>query len=136
LKASIIKECDQCGEYYFGYIEGQKEIACSFCNEERIIVNSNDWPFKVCPFCDCAQFYKRKDFNQLIGCFIIIIGAIFVPFTFGLSLVILLILDYLLYKKVSEILVCYKCQTEFRNFGLIEKNIDQFNHHIAELYEH
>ena len=63
------------------------------------------------------------------------VGAIFVPFTFGLSLVALLILDYLLYKRVQEILVCYKCQAEFRNFGLIQGDINQFDHHIAELYE-
>ena len=134
MKASVSKECEKCGKYYYGNVS-EREISCSFCNEEKIFISSKDWPFKMCPYCDCTEFYRRKDFNQLVGCLIILIGAIFVPFTFGLSLVALLILDYLLYKRVQEILVCYKCQAEFRNFGLIKGNIDQFDHHTAELYE-
>lgn len=132
--ASVSKECEQCGEFYGGEANGVA-ISCPKCGVETIVVAANDWSFKKCAYCDCKQLYKRKDFNQLIGCLIILVGAFFVPFTYGISLIALSIFDYLLYRRVPEILVCYKCGTEFRGFGVIPVAIDQFDHHIAELYE-
>ena len=36
----------------------------------------------ACPECGCNHLYKKKDFNQALGCLVILIGAIFVPITF------------------------------------------------------
>ena len=62
-------------------------------------------------------------------------GALFVPVTYGLSLVVVLLVDLILYRRVAELIVCYKCGAEFRGFGPIPETIELFNHHIGELYE-
>jgi len=53
--------------------------------------------FSKCPHCKCEHFYRQKDFNRAIGCLVILIGAVFVPLTYGLSLVIVAIADWILY---------------------------------------
>ena len=52
--------------------------------------------------CGCQNLYRKKDFNQVIGCLIILIGAILVPWTYGLSLIIISLVDFLLYRRVKD----------------------------------
>ena len=87
-----------------------------------------------CPACGCKHLYKKKDFNQTLGCLIILVGAVFVPVTYGLSLVVLFLLDLLLYSTIKESIECYKCKTEYKNV-VVPKNMMSFDHHIAEIYE-
>ena len=63
-----------------------------------------------------------------------LIGAILVPWTYGISLLILSIIDYLLYRRIKDSVECYKCKSEFKNLS-ITIEMEPFNHHIAELYE-
>lgn len=134
LMASVSKECEECGEYYSGDANG-KEITCPNCGNEAIQVSADKFSFDTCICCNCNQFYRRKDFNQLLGCLIIIVGALLVPITYGLSLVVVLLVDLILYRRVAELIVCYKCGAEFRGFGPIPEIVELFNHHIGELYE-
>ena len=78
--------------------------------------------------------YVKKNFNQALGCLIIIIGAVFVPFTYGLSLLFLALVDFVIYKKISNCPQCYKCKLEFKN-AKYRGNFMPFDHHIAEIYE-
>ena len=87
-----------------------------------------------CPACGCKHLYKKKDFNQTLGCLIILVGAVFVPLTYGISLVALFLLDLLLYGKIKDSVECYKCKTEYKNI-VVPKNVMSFDHHIAEIYE-
>ena len=87
-----------------------------------------------CPACGCKHLYKKKDFNQTLGCLIILVGAVFVPVTYGLSLVVLFLLDLLLYSRIKDSIECYKCKTEYKNV-VVPKNMMSFDHHIAEIYE-
>ena len=87
-----------------------------------------------CPACGCKHLYKKKDFNHTLGCLIILVGAVFVPLTYGISLVALFLLDLLLYGKIKDSVECYKCKTEYKNI-VVPKNVMNFDHHIAEIYE-
>tara|TARA_B100000886_G_scaffold306898_1_gene239545 strand:- start:21 stop:338 length:318 start_codon:yes stop_codon:yes gene_type:complete len=87
-----------------------------------------------CPACGCKHLYKKKDFNHTLGCLIILVGAAFVPLTYGISLVALFLLDLLLYGKIKDSVECYKCKTEYKNI-VVPKNMMSFDHHIAEIYE-
>ena len=69
-----------------------------------------------------------------MGCLIILVGAVFVPLTYGISLVVLFLLDLLLYGKIKDSIECYKCKTEYKNI-VVPKNMMSFDHHIAEIYE-
>ncbi len=88
----------------------------------------------LCPECGCKHLYKKKDFNQAIGCIIILIGALLVPITYGLSLLALFIVDVYLYRKVEDSIECYKCKSEFTNVSIPE-DLLSFDHHTAEIYE-
>tara|TARA_B100001778_G_C18441609_1_gene562575 strand:- start:51 stop:368 length:318 start_codon:yes stop_codon:yes gene_type:complete len=87
-----------------------------------------------CPACGCKHLYKKKDFNQTLGCLVIIVGAVFVPVTYGLSLVLLFLLDLFLYSRIKDSVECYKCKIEYKNV-VVPKNFTNFDHHTAEIYE-
>lgn len=66
---------------------------------------------------------------------IVLLGALLVPFTYGLSLPVLILVDWILYRRVPDVAVCYRCGAEYRQFGSIPRTIGKFDHHTAELYE-
>ena len=125
-----------------------KKIDCEICKKSKIFLDAlsceechspkyfnNELTFDICPICGCKDLYKKKDFNQAIGCLIILIGAIFVPWTYGISLLLLSLVDYLLYNRVKDSVECYKCKSEYKGI-IVPDNIKPFDHHIAELYEY
>lgn len=87
-----------------------------------------------CPKCGCKHLYKKKDFDQSLGCLIILIGAVFVPYTYGLSLAALFLFDLMLYRRTKDLIECYKCKVEFKDVR-VPKYFTVFDHHIAEIYE-
>jgi len=105
---------------------------CAECKSPQLFTNPLD--FTECPVCGCKHLYRKKDFNQAIGCIIILIGAVLVPWTYGLSLLVLSLVDYLLYRRIKDSAECYKCKSEFKDTD-IPDHLKSFDHHIAELYE-
>jgi len=121
---------------------------CELCKDKHELngkvhclynLDQNEWDnfmkFEKCPACESSHFYLQKDFNKVLGCGIIIVGIIFVPMTYGLSLAVVALIDWLLYNQVPDSIVCYKCKSEFFGIKVIPKKILPFDHHIAELYE-
>ena len=119
--------CSKCEKSFLA----DKKDYCKDCNNNLIVL---DPEFLNCPVCGCKNLYVKKNFNQLLGCLIIFIGAVLVPLTYGISLLVLALFDYLLYKRVEDCLQCYKCKLEFRGANFTG-SFDSFDHHIAELYE-
>lgn len=132
---SVGRECGQCSRYYRFRVEDEAKIVCPHCGNESATLLDNSKVFNECPFCQSKQFYRRKDFNQVLGCTLIVIGAALVPFTYGLSLPVLVLIDWLLYRRVTDMAVCYSCGAEYRGIGHIPERITGFDHHTAELYE-
>ena len=131
---TLSKKCDSCNNVYNSKVSS-KTIKCDKCKKEHFFFNSKNLIFERCSFCNCKEFYKRKDFNQKLGCLFVLIGSLLLPFTYGISLVFVLIIDMIFYKYVDEVIVCYKCKMEFRGFKKISKSIKLFDHHTAELYD-
>lgn len=75
-----------------------------------------------------------KDFNQALGCLIMAGGIVLVPFTYGLSLPVFALLDWVLFRRVASFVVCYRCATEFRGF-VVPKHFKPFLHHIGLKYD-
>ncbi|MDP6339114.1 MAG: hypothetical protein QF842_02160 [Candidatus Marinimicrobia bacterium] len=105
---------------------------CGECNNPELF--NNFLNFSECPVCGCKHLYRKKDFNQAVGCIIILIGALLVPWTYGISLLVLALADYLLYRRVKDSVECYKCKSEYINV-VVQDSIKPFDHHTAELYE-
>ena len=93
---------------------------CQHVTDVHFTQSHVEGELKECPVCSRQDFYKQTDFNRKIGVTLFIIGAALVPLTYGLSLVVLWLMDVFLLKKLATVAICYKCQTNFR--GL--KNMD------------
>jgi hypothetical protein len=72
--------------------------------------------FRKTSACDHDQLYFQKDFNRATGIAIIVVGAVFAPWTYFLSLVGVTILDYIVWRIVKNVIVCYRCQAVHRGY--------------------
>jgi hypothetical protein len=69
-----------------------------------------------CAACGHDQLYFQKDFNRRTGIALVVVGAIFVPWTYYLSLLGATILDYVVWRMVKDVIVCYACQSVHRGY--------------------
>lgn len=90
--------------------------------------------FDTCPVCQCTAFYRQKDFNHALGCVFLAVGFVLVPWTYGLSLPALWLLDMALRRRVPDMAVCYRCRAAFRG-GDIPAHIGPFEHFTAMKWE-
>lgn len=134
MSKSIARHCPHCKKYQSIAYINQKEFNCPQCKEKWGMVKSMDDIFDYCPICDCRQFYLSKDFNQFVGCLIMVVGIVLVPMTYGISLPVFALIDWLLHRKVGYITNCYKCGCEFRGFDT-QKRFKPFLHHIGLKYD-
>jgi len=94
-----------------------------------------------CPVCAGADFYIRKDFDPKVGLTVVIIGALVSAgfYWFGRDLIAYGILgsaaliDLIVYGRLKDLTVCYRCHTEFR--GEYERRAPAFDLHTADLLE-
>ena len=84
-----------------------------------------------CPVCSRQDFYKQKDFNRKIGVTLFVIAAILSIWTYGISLVVLYLLDVFLFRRLAMVAICYKCQTNFRNITNMNE-IRDFDHEMND----
>jgi len=94
-----------------------------------------------CPVCGGSDFYTRKDFDPKLGLTVVVIGALIsgVFYWFGRDLVAYSILaaaaliDLVVYGRLKDITVCYRCHTEFR--GGYQRRAPAFDLHTADVLE-
>ena len=94
-----------------------------------------------CPVCGGSDFYARKDFDPKLGVTIVVIGALISAgfYYFGLDLIaygilaLATLIDLIIYGRLSDLTVCYRCHAEFRNFS--EQTAGAFDLHTADLLE-
>jgi DNA-directed RNA polymerase subunit RPC12/RpoP len=69
-----------------------------------------------CPVCGLKVLYRQKDFNQAIGCAVVLLAAILAPFTFYASLVVAALIDLVMYRLAGEVVICYgfRCRAHLR----------------------
>ena len=94
-----------------------------------------------CPVCEGADFYVRKDFDPKVGLAIVIVGALISAgfYWFGRDLIAYGILasaaliDLVVYGRLKEVTVCYRCHSEFR--GSYARDGPAFDLHTADVLE-
>ncbi len=127
-------ECGNCGKYFRMSVEKECMINCKNCNTDLGTIHK-DWQYEnPCPVCQNTGFFKRKDFNQLIGLIIIGCGAVLAIMISYVFLLIFALIDLILMKFIPDVGVCYRCSTEFRGASGIQF-LSGFSHHQAELYQ-
>ena len=120
-------------------------IRCGRCSRELALTVSEavrtDAAVDRCPVCEGGDFYVRKDFDPKLGLTFVIVGAAIsaVFYFFEMDLVAYSILagavlvDLLIYRRLKEIAVCYRCHAEFR--GSYPRTAGGFDLHTADLLE-
>jgi len=125
--------------------EQAEAITCGRCGRGiRLKISDalrSDQGVDRCPVCEGAEFYSRKDFDPKIGLGVVIAGALTsgVFYWFGRDLVAYGILagaaliDLVVYGRLKDLTVCYRCHTEFR--GAYPRTAPAFDLHTADVLE-
>ena len=132
-------QCRECGLPYRDRIEPGGKTTCPQCGRERPVAAAG-WTaappaaIEVCALCGCKHLYRQRDVNRALGCALVVVGAIFVPWTYGLSLVLLALLDAWLWWRLPEAVVCYRCDTVYRDArpGPRQKEFDLLKHDVLK----
>ena len=120
-------------------------IKCGRCGREMPLAFSDDVradrTLDRCPVCNGSDFYIRKDFDPKVGVTVVIIGALISAsfYWFGRDLIAYGILagaaliDLVVYGRLKDVTVCYRCHTEFR--GAYTRSAAAFDLHTADVLE-
>ena len=142
----ILVKCPKCDAALpVSAADAPSAIACGRCGRDIPLAASEglraDRAVDVCPVCDGADFYTRKDFNPQVGLAVVIAGAIVsgVFYWFGKDFIAYGILgfaaliDLAVYGRLKEVTVCYRCHSEFR--GAYPRTAPAFDLHTADVLE-
>ncbi|GIW87107.1 MAG: hypothetical protein KatS3mg108_1431 [Isosphaeraceae bacterium] len=98
---------------------------------------------QCCPFCGTEDLYIQKDFPHRLGLAILVAGfAVSTAFwyammplaTFGVLLATVF-LDWILYHRVPDVTICYRCLSQVRGPGSNpERRFQPFDLAIGERY--
>lgn len=88
---------------------------CEYCDFATHVV-APEASVERCAACGHDELYFQKDFNRTTGVALVAVGAVFVPWTYGLSLLAVTILDYIVWRVVKDVIVCYECQAVHRGY--------------------
>lgn len=114
--ASVSFLCLRC-ERRNGRVAGELAQPCPECGAASSVVAPPEAAIvERCAACDHDQLYFQKDFNRTTGVALVVVGAVFVPWTYGLSLLAVTILDYIVWRIVKDVMVCYRCQAVHRGY--------------------
>jgi len=128
-------DCPYCSKAFREALLPGKPVLCSHCGKGDWLVPELEFLLKLCFICGCEEFFRQKNFNKILGCSVILIGIILMPWTFGLSLPLLALVDWVVMSKwVKDMGVCYQCRTEFIGVN-VPKGLGDFNHFKAFKYE-
>ena len=131
---SVSYDCSNCQQYVKAEVFEGQEVHCPECAHVWGKFSDIANIFEQCPHCSCRQFYIQRDFNQALGCLILLVGIILVSMTKGISLPVFWLIDYFLYRRVEPMVICYQCGSEYRGFEIPE-TFKTFMHHIGIKYD-
>lgn len=106
--------CLQC-ERRLARSAGEPPRPCEHCGAPAEGTAPADF-VSLCAACGHDELYFQKDFNRTTGVALVVAGAVFVPWTYGISLLAVTILDYIVWRIVKDVIVCYRCQAVHRGY--------------------
>lgn len=119
------------------HFESLQTTVCRKCHQGKKLFVSEGLKkekfLEECPLCQKKDFYVQRDFPQEAGCLIVLVGACFVPWTYGLSLAVVAIFDFILYRILPNITICYHCLSKIRGTKPNPKH-KPFDHHLFEYF--
>ena len=142
----ILAKCSKCrASLPIRAAEAPAAIRCGACGREITLVVSEavreDRAVDRCPVCTGTDFYVRKDFDPKMGVAAVsiaaLVSAIFYWYKLDLIAYSVLaaaaLLDFVVYRFLTLVTVCYRCHTEFR--GAYPRSASGFDLHTADVLE-
>ena len=142
----VTARCPDCDSSLpFGADDPPTAIRCGKCGRGIPVRVSaalqQDAGIDACPVCDGADFYVRRDFDPKTGLAFVVAGAVVsgVFYFFNQDLIAYgvlaaaVMIDLLIYRRLKDITVCYRCHTEFR--GAYPRAAQPFDLHTAGVLE-
>jgi len=139
--------CPQCSRYYEYELSPTETLhTCAQCGHQSESHFSQallaGGPIDRCPHCDNKEFFLRKDFPQQLGCAAVTATIALSTFAYAVwgflaslaVLVVASVIDSLLYYRLGEVAVCYRCHCELRGFPVNPEH-GPFDLNRAEEYE-
>jgi len=135
----IRSQCRDCGLPFASRIEPTLPLRCPGCGAQRPVAaagwrDGEPGAIETCPLCGSRHLYRQRDFNRGLGCLLVLVGAALAPWTFGLSLVGFSLLDWWLWRRLPDAVVCYKCDTVYRDArpGPGQRDFDLLKHDVVK----
>jgi hypothetical protein len=114
--ATVNYLCPKC-EQRVARAAGEGARVCEHCGFATLVTAPPEGAIvDRCAACGHEELYFQKDFNRTTGVALVAIGAVFVPWTWGLSLLGVTILDYIVWRVIKDVIVCYECQAVHRGY--------------------
>jgi hypothetical protein len=141
---TVLFTCKNCGSGVHVYPSKEaSKIQCDVCHVEQEVhfkAEQEQGLLKDCPGCERKDFYSQKDFNRKLGVMLFVLAAIIStillwlginPIWYLSTFVFLYIWDFILFRRLKQIAICYKCNTIFRDVNNIHE-IRGFDHEMND----
>jgi hypothetical protein len=110
--------CPKC-ETRLARESGEAARPCERCGASNdVAAPPADAVIGRCAACGHDELYFQKDFNRATGITLVVIGAVLAPFTYFISLAVVTILDWIIWRMVKNVIVCYRCQAVHRGYDV------------------
>lgn len=121
-------QCLNCGSVNrVESIETAERGRCGHCQTGRPLHHEAvaGGELQACPWCATTDLYIQKDFPQGLGLFIVIVGFVIstvfwyfeMPLLTYAVLLASALLDLVLYYRVPDVTICYRCLSQVRGPG-------------------
>jgi hypothetical protein len=139
-------QCPDCQAInHVGKLESTENLCCTRCGTVRPLHGETikDGKLLGCPCCTTADLYIQKDFPQGLGLFIVIVGFVIstvfwyleMPLFTYLVLLASALVDTVLYYRVNDVTICYRCLSQVRGEGFNpEGGFHPFDLAVGERY--
>ena len=95
-----------------------------------------------CALCECPNVYMQKDFNRTFGIVLFLLAAAVSCWLYFYNKVwqafaVLLgaaTIDFLLYRILPNVIICYRCHSQYRAFA-VDAKYQPFELGLAEKYD-
>lgn len=137
--------CPNCSHYAIHPVPSETvTVGCAACSHEVTLNQAANRPgsLDACPLCKNREFYSKKDLPQQVGCAVVALTIITSSLAYAFwgvlasfaVLALASLLDFALYHRLRDAVVCYRCQAELRGVRPLD-GVRPFDIGRAEEYE-
>ena len=136
----VVFACPQCDAPAQARLNAPIDWQCPEC-QHTLHLDPPDAALSACRICGNHELYKKKDFPHWLGMTILIVALVLSTITYywyekwwsWSFLIGSAIIDGVMYLMVGDVLVCYRCEANYRGFATSDAH-HPFEISIGERY--